>query len=118
MSVGAAPGGALDQVVVGGPRGIGSVLPEAEHAGVDDAGVGRAHRLVVQTQPRHGLRPHVVHQHVGVHQQPLQRLPRPPAASGRARRALVAVGVRKIGPCRRGAPGRSAAPGRHAAIPP
>ncbi|MNK99487.1 hypothetical protein D3C87_1198820 [compost metagenome] len=66
---------ALDQVVVGRLGGIGAVLPVAVHADIEDARVHGSDGVVVQAQARHGLRPHVVDQHVGARGQAQHRLP-------------------------------------------
>ncbi len=67
-------GGALDQVVVGRTRGVRPVLVEAAAAHVDDAGIARAHRPVIQPQPGQRLRPHIADEHVAALGQPQRRL--------------------------------------------
>ena len=61
---------ALDQIVIGGLRRIGPILAEAEHTGIDQARVDFRYDVVTKIQPRHGLRAHVVYQHVGGFDQP------------------------------------------------
>ncbi|MNN21609.1 hypothetical protein D3C81_1349380 [compost metagenome] len=60
---------ALDQVVVGRLGRVGAALAVAVDADVDDPRVDRRHRRVVQPQPHHRLRAHVVDQHVGIRRQ-------------------------------------------------
>ncbi|MNN48893.1 hypothetical protein D3C81_1633930 [compost metagenome] len=50
-------------------------MREAEHAHIDQPRVDRGQGFVIQPQPLHGLRPDVVGEHVGVLDQPQQRLP-------------------------------------------
>ena len=86
-------GGALDQIVIGGLRGIGPVLAEAEHAGIDQARIDLRDDVVAELQPRHRLRPHVVDQHIGRRDQPQHRVAARRLLQVEADRALAAVGV-------------------------
>ena len=88
-------GGALDQVVVGRAGGIRPVLPEAEEARVHDARIDRRYGLVVEPQPRHRLGAHVVHEHVRIREQPLERLRAVGVLQVKHDAALVAVGVQE-----------------------
>ena len=91
-------GRALDQIVIGGLRRIGTILAEAEHAGIDQARIDLGHHVVAEVEPRHRLRAHVIDQHVGGGDQPQRRV-----ASGRLfqierERALAAIGVEEHRP--------------------
>ena len=55
----------LDQVVIRGTRRVGAALVVAEHARIHDARIHRRHLLIRQSEPRHRLRPDVVHEDVG-----------------------------------------------------
>ena len=91
-------GGALDQIVIGGLCRIGPVLPEAEHAGIDQARVDLRHHVVAELQPRHRLRAHIVDQHVGGLDQPQHGVAPGRLLQVEADRALVAVGVEEHRP--------------------
>src|SRR2546427_10717048 len=58
------PGGALDHVVVGRPRGVRAALAVAEAAHIDDLRIYFLYFFIREFQARHGLRPDVVDQHV------------------------------------------------------
>jgi hypothetical protein len=87
-----------NQVVVGGLRGIGAVLAEAEHAGIDQARVDLRYDVIAEIEPRHRLRPHVVNQHVRGFDQPQHGFPSRRLLQVEADRALVAIGVQKHRP--------------------
>ncbi|MCY1537727.1 hypothetical protein D9M68_732350 [compost metagenome] len=61
---------ALDEIVVGRPRRIGTALVVAVDAHVQNGGIDLRQLLVRKPQPRHGLRPHVIDQHVAGGRQP------------------------------------------------
>ncbi len=84
---------ALHQVVVCGPRGIGPVLTEAEQARIDDARVDGGHRFVVESEPRHGIGPHVVDQHVRVGQQAVEHVQPGRFLQVERDAALAAIGI-------------------------
>ncbi len=107
-------GGALDQIVVSGFCGIGAVLAEPEHAGIDQLGIDLRDHVIAELQPRHRLRPHVVDQHIGGRDQPQHGV-----APGRLLQveddaALAAIGVEEHR-AHAGMPGRADLP-RHVAI--
>jgi hypothetical protein len=88
-------GDALHQVVIGRARGVGPVLPETKGAEIDDARIDRRHILKAQAQPRHGLRPDIVDQHVHALGQPQQHLPAFRGLQVHDDAALTAVGVQE-----------------------
>lgn len=83
----------LNQIVVGRARGIRAILAEAEQPGIDDARIERRDLVVTQSEPRHGLGPHVVQQHVGAPQHALERMQTRGVLEVEHDAALVAVGV-------------------------
>jgi hypothetical protein len=58
-------GRALDQIVISGLGRIGTVLAEAEHAGINQARIDPGDDIVAELKPRHCLGSHIVDQHIG-----------------------------------------------------
>src|SRR3546814_12594764 len=50
---------------------VGTVLPKADAMGVDDIGVDRLHRVIIEAKPLDRLAAHVEHEDVGVGEQRL-----------------------------------------------
>ena len=98
--------GRLDQVVEGGRRRIAAALAEAEGADVDHARVDLPHRLVVEPEPLHCLRAHVVDQRVGAFHELQQRFLAGGLLQIQDDAALVAVQVEEER-TRPGAPART-----------
>ena len=58
------PAHALRDLVEAGAVGVRPVLPEAADAGVDDARIDLAHRLVIDAEPQFHLRPVILNDHI------------------------------------------------------
>ena len=86
-------GGALDQVIIGGLGSIGSVLPEAEYAGIDQPRIELRDHVVAELQPRHRLRADVVDQYVARGDQLQHDLTSRRLLQIEADAALAAIGI-------------------------
>lgn len=86
---------ALDQIIIGGFGGIGAGLAVAERADIDDGGIDRGQRLVVEAEPRHRLRAHIVDQRVGALGQSQQRVAPLRLFEIEHDAALAAIGIEK-----------------------
>ena len=99
------PAHALDEVVVGGPPGVGAAGPEAGGAAVHEVGARAAEVLVGEAEARDRPRPHAVHEGVGPGGEPEER-----AAGARAleveRHASLAAPEGEVDGGHAGAPGR------------
>jgi hypothetical protein len=88
---------ALDDVVERRLVLPAGALAEAGGRGMDQPRMLGRKRGIIQPQPRGGGDAHVVHQHVGAGDQPLQRRPPGRAFEVQHHAALVAVEVDEVG---------------------
>ncbi|MEG1680762.1 MAG: hypothetical protein RR326_11755, partial [Stenotrophomonas sp.] len=85
----------MNQVVIGRFGRVRTRLAIAHTAHVDDAWIDRLDIRVGQAEPRHGLRAHVVDEHIGIAHQTQQCLAPFGFFQVQNNAALAAVGVQK-----------------------
>ena len=101
---------ALRDLVEPRPLAIRAVLAEAGNAGVDQARIDRAQRLVIDAEPVLDVGPVIFDQHVGLAHQALQNLDALFAFEVERHRALVAVQILKVGGIARLPPDSASSP--------